>query len=197
MGSKKSACVHKEDIVQAALEEIGKYGVRQLTIAAIADAAGMSKTNFYRHFSEKEEIFFAIADYIGSAIMGKAETIAESDGKPLGKLEAIFFSHLNLVAKQPGIPRFVFSEDIQLCNSKLAGTVAFLIGTYVKIVSGIVAAGIAEGELKQDLSPRQTALTLIGTIQFTALRWTISDASFDKQEEIEELWRNFSLLNRV
>jgi len=191
----KSPRVRKEDIVQATLEVIGKYGVRPLTIAAIAEAAGMSKTNFYRHFREKEEIFIALADYIGSAIMGKAMAIATGSRKPLEKLEAIFFSHMTLVAEHPGIPRFVYSEDIHLGNGKLGETVAFLIGTYVKTVSGIVAAGVAEGELKRELSPRETALTFIGMIQFTALRWTVSGASFDKQEEAEKLWRNFLLLN--
>jgi AcrR family transcriptional regulator len=191
MRPKESIRVHKKEIVLAAVEVVGNYGMQALTIAAIAETARMSKTNFYRHFGGKEEIFYAIADYIGAAITGKAAAIAMGSRKPLEKLEAIFFSHMSLVAKHPGIPRFVYSEDVHLSDRKLADTVAFLIGNYVKIVSAIVAVGVAEGQLKQDLSPRETALTFIGMIQFTALRWTISGASFDKQVEAQKLWRNF------
>lgn len=188
---KKSTRVRKEEIVQAALEVIGKYGVRALTIAAIAESAGMSEANIYRHFGGKEEIFSSLADYIGTAVMGKAAAIAAGSRKPLEKLETIFSSHITLVAEHPGIPRFIFSEDVHLGNRKLAETIAFRIGNYVETVSGIIAAGVAEGDLRQDISPRETALTLIGMIQFTALRWTIGGASFDIREEAEKLWNNF------
>lgn len=79
---KKSTRVRKEEIVQAALEVIGKKGVRALTIAAIAESAGMSEANVYRHFGGKDEIFSALADFIGSEVMGKAATIAAEAGSP-------------------------------------------------------------------------------------------------------------------
>jgi hypothetical protein len=66
----------------------------------------------------------------------------------------------------------------------------------VETLSGIIAAGMYEGELKQDLSPRETALTLLGMIQFTALRWTIGGASFDIRDEAQNLWNNFLRLIR-
>ena len=193
---KKSTRVRKEEIVQAALEVIGNKGVRALTIAAIAESAGMSEANVYRHFSGKDEILSALADYIGSAVMGKAATIAAGSRRPLEKLETIFLSHMSLIAEQPGIPRFVFSEDVHLGNRKVADTIAFRIGSYVETLSGIIEAGISEGELRQDLSPRETALTFLGMIQFTALRWTIGGASFDIREEAEKLWGNFLRLVR-
>ncbi|HEY6872585.1 MAG TPA: TetR/AcrR family transcriptional regulator [Geobacteraceae bacterium] len=191
MLAKKSTRVRKEEIIQAALEVIGKYGVRALTIAAIAETAGMSEANIYRHFSGKEEIYFALADYIGAAIMGKAATIAAGSRKPLEKLETIYYSHMNLVDELPGIPRLIFSEDIHLGNRKLAETFAFRIGNYVETVSGIIAAGVHEGEIRAGLSPRETAQTFIGMIQFTALSWAIGGASFDIKSEAENLWNNF------
>lgn len=191
MLSKKSTRVRKEEIVQAALEVIGKSGVHALTIASIAEAAKMSEANIYRHFGGKDEIFAALADYIGTAVMGKAAAIAAGSRKPLEKLETIFLSHMALVAEQPGLPRFIFSEDVHLGNRKLADAVAFRIGNYVETLSGIIAAGIDEGELRQGISPRETALTLLGMIQFTALRWVIDGASFDIREEAEKLWKNF------
>lgn len=190
---KKSTRVRKEEIVQAALDVIGKHGVRALTIAALAEAAGMSEANIYRHFGGKDEILSALADFIGTEVMGKAAAIAAGSRKPLEKLETIFFSHMSLVAEHPGMPRFIFSEDVHLGDRKLAETVAFRIGNYVETLSGIVAAGVHEGELKQGLSPRETALTLLGMIQFTALRWTVGGASFDIRQEAEKLWKNFLL----
>ncbi len=191
MLEKKSTRVRKEEIVLAALEVVGNKGVRALTIGAIAASAGMSEANIYRHFSGKEAIYFAMAEFIGSAVMGKAASIAGGSRKPLEKLETIFTSHITLIVEHPGIPRFVFSDDIHLGHQDVASYLALRIGNYVETISGIIAAGINEGELSPKVSSRETALTLLGMIQITALRWTIGNASFDIRCEAEKLWNNF------
>ncbi|MBL0226100.1 MAG: TetR/AcrR family transcriptional regulator [Geobacteraceae bacterium] len=196
MLEKKSTRVRKEEIIQAALEVVGEKGVRAFTISAIAASAGMSEANIYRHFSGKDEIFAALADYIGSGVMGEAAEIAGGSRKPLEKLETIFFSHINLIAEHPGIPRFVFSDDVHLGHRNVADKLAARIGNYIETITGVIAAGIAEGELRPGLSPRETALTLLGMLQINALRWTISNASFDMQPEAEKLWQNFLNLVR-
>lgn len=193
---KKSTRVRKEEIVRAALEVVGSKGVRALTISAIAASAGMSEANIYRHFGGKDEIFAALADYIGIAVMGKAAAIAAGSRKPLEKLETIFFSHISLVADHPGIPRFVFSDEVHLGQRSVTDILALRIGNYIETITGVIAAGIAEGELKPEVSPRETALTFLGMIQFTALRWAISNASFEIHAEAEKLWRNFLNLVR-
>lgn len=103
---------------------------------------------------------------------------------------------MTLIAEHPGMPRFVFSEDVHLGNRKVAKTIALRMGNYVETLSGVIAAGISEGELRQGPSPRETALTFLGMIQFTALRWAIGGASFDIREETKMLWDNFLRLVR-
>jgi AcrR family transcriptional regulator len=196
MLEKKSTRVRKEEIVQAALEVVGSKGVRALTISAIATSAGMSEANIYRHFSGKDEIYYALAEFIGSAVMGKASVIAAGSRKPLEKLETIYFSHIALIAEHPGIPRFVFSDDIHLGQRNVTDYLALRIGSYIETITSVIAAASAEGELQPELSPRETALTLLGMIQFTALRWTISNGAFEIRPEAEKLWQNFMVLVR-
>lgn len=194
MLEKKSTRIRKEEIVRAALEVVGKSGVRALTISAIAGSAGMSEANIYRHFGGKEQIFAALADYIGDAVMGKAATIAAGSRSPLEKLETIFFSHISIIADHPGIPRFVFSDDVHLGHRNIAEKLSLRIGNYIETITGVIAAGIAEGQIKPGVSPRETALSLMGMIQLSALRWTIGNASFELRSDAEKLWRNFIAL---
>jgi AcrR family transcriptional regulator len=196
MTEKKSTRIRKEEIVRAALKVIDLKGVGALRTAAIAEAAGMSEANLYRHFTGKEEIYLALAEFIGAALMGKAATIAAGSRKPSEKLETIFFSHIALIAENPGVPRFIFSEDIRLGNRELAEKIYFRLKSYGETIAAIIEAGIAEGEFHQGLSPRETALTLLGIIQSTALRWTMRSEFFDIKSEAEKLWRNFLLLIR-
>ena len=186
---KKSTRIRKEEIILAALAVVGKKGMRDLTIAAIANSAGMSEANIYRHFSGKEEIFSALADFIGSSVMDKAATIAADSRKPLDKLETIFFSHMSVITAHPGIPSFTFSEDMLLGDTALSQSLKIRIGAYLETIAGIIAAGIQEGELKKDLSPRETALIFLGIIQFAAVRCTALNT--DITVESQKLWTNF------
>ncbi|HET6459965.1 MAG TPA: TetR/AcrR family transcriptional regulator [Syntrophales bacterium] len=194
MTEKKSTHIRKEEIVQAAFQVLGKRGTKALTIAAIAKTAGMSQANIYRHFGGKDDIYTALVDFIGVAVMGKAAIIAAESRRPLEKLETIFFSHIALIEENPGMPRLIFSEDIRLGNKKLGEKISLRLRGYVETLGGIVEAGINEGDFRQGLSPRETALTFLGLIQSTALRWTIGSESFGIREEARKLWSNFMQL---
>ncbi len=190
MPPKKSTHVRREEIVQAALQVIGEKGVHGLTIAEIAGRAGMSDANIYRHFKGKQEILGALGDFISEAVMGKAAGIAAGKGSALEKLSVIFRSHIALIAANPGLPRFIFSEEIHLGDPQLAKTIAGKMAGYIETLSNVIAAGIKTGELRA-LSPRETAITLLGMIQFTALRWSITCGAFSLNAEAEQLWNNF------
>ena len=64
----------------------------------------------------------------------------------------------------------------------------------METLAGIIAAGVEEGDFRKGLSPRETALTFLGLIQSTALRWTIGSETFDIREEGQKLWSNFMRL---
>ncbi len=191
MIQKKSTYIRKQEIVQAALKVIANRGVKALTIAVIAEVAGMCEANIYRHFNSKDDIHFALANFIVTAVMGKASIIAAENRKPIVKLETIFFSHIALIAEHPGMPRFIFSEDIRLHNIKLAEKITSHLKNYVETLAGIIAAGIDEGDFRKNISPKETALTLLGIIQSTAFRWTNDQTVFDIKKEAEKLWLNF------
>lgn len=194
MQPKKSTRIRKEEIVQATLRVIGERGASAVIISAIAEAAGMSEANIYRHFSGKDEIFRAVADFIGANLMARAATLAAGSGRPVAKLRAVFFNHIALIVENPGMPRFVFSEEVHLRDRKLAETMAMRMGAYVQTLSGIIAAGVVEGDFREGIAPRETAMTLLGIISFTALRWSISNYAFDIKLEAEGMWENFLIL---
>ncbi|MBA3002543.1 MAG: TetR/AcrR family transcriptional regulator [Desulfurivibrio sp.] len=190
---KKNTTIRRKEIVQAALQVIGEKGVHGLTITEIAGRAGMSDANIYRHFKGKQEILKALGDFISEAMMGTAAGIAAGKGSSLEKLSAIFRSHAALIAANPGLPRFMFSEEIHLEDLSLAKTIADKIAGYIETLSMIIAAGVKNGEL-QSLAPRETAITLLGMIQFIALRWSITRGAFSLDAEAERLLNNFLLL---
>lgn len=194
MQPRKSTHIRREEIVQAALAVVAEKGVHGLTIAEIAGRAGMSDANIYRHFHGKQEILEALSDFIGEAVVGKAATIAASKRKAVDKLGRIFRSHIALIAANPGLPRFIFSEELHLGDRQLAANVAGRMASYVETLSAVIADGIRSGELRRDISARESATTLLGMVQFTALRWFISHGAFSLEAEATRLWDNFRRL---
>lgn len=194
MKEKKSTHIRKEEIVQAALAVIGEKGVHGLTIAEIASRAQMSDANIYRHFRGKQDILAALSDFIGREVLGKATRVAAGKKKALDKLGAIFRSHIALIAANPGLPRFIFSEELHLGDRQLAAAITGRMANYVAILSAIIAEGREAGEFRRGIAPRETAVVLLGMIQFTALRWFISQGAFPLEDEAKRLWDNFKLL---
>jgi hypothetical protein len=125
--------------------------------------------------------------------MGMAAGIATGEGTSLEKLNRIYRSHVALIGANPGLPRFIFSEEIHLENLQLAEAIAGKMAGYIETLSTVIGAGIKHGELRS-LSPRETAITLLGMIQFTALRWSITRGAFSLNGETGRLWSNFLLL---
>ena len=62
----KSKVVRQQEIVDAAVEMLGRYGVRGTTVSRIAASVGVSRAALYRHFPNREAIveaaLVAIAD---------------------------------------------------------------------------------------------------------------------------------------
>ena len=190
MSPRRTSATRKDQIVKAALTIIGQKGVHSLTTAGIARVAGMSEANLYRHFQDKDEILLSVGSHIGTVIMGTAAAIGNGKGTPVEKLERIYASHITAISEVPGIPRYVFSE-VHLGNPRLSKAMADRMRNYMGILAGIVSDGIAAGSLREHLSPRETAVTLLGMIQFTALRHSLDHGSFDLREEADKLWNNF------
>ena len=57
----------QQRLMRAALDLFTEKGYDATTINEIADRAGLTKTTFFRHFSDKREVLFAGQDQIPSS----------------------------------------------------------------------------------------------------------------------------------
>lgn len=191
---KKATQVRQVEIVQAALEVIGRLGVSGLTIHETAVTANMSEANIYRHFRNKLEMTRAVVEFIGSQVTGRAAMLAASNGSPLEKLERIVLGHAAMIAKNPGIPRLLFSDGGIATGGRIAQIMASRIESFQATLTGLVEAAVAEGSLRSCIAPRETALTIMGMVQFCVLRWLSNQSEVDLVAEVTALWRNLKTL---
>lgn len=188
---KVSGQIRRRQIVDATLKIISEKGVKNLTTAAIANEVGMSEANLYRHFVNKEEILRETVAMIGEGLHGNIQKVFNSSENPLACLREIYLLHLGFVENNAGIPRLVFSEEIHGGNSILKDIMFNTIAGYAGKLESLFQKGQIAGLIERDLDPACCALTMIGMVQVTILRWSLSGFSFSLTEEGIKLWNNF------
>jgi len=188
---KLSREIRRKQFVNATLKIISEKGVSNLTTAAIAEKVGMSEANLYRHFANKEEVLLETVERIGSGLRRNLEKVFQSPGTPLEHLKRIYSLHLTFIEENEGIPRLVFSEEIHSGNKELKTKIFNTINAYSVKLESIVRKGQAAGDIKKEIDPRSAALTMIGMLQVTILRWSLGGFSFSLEKEGLKLWRNF------
>ncbi|GLY29162.1 TetR/AcrR family transcriptional regulator [Kineosporia sp. NBRC 101731] len=70
---------------QAAMELFQERGYGEVTVAQIADRAGLTKRTFFNHFADKREVFFANAQMFEESVLGHLEAAAPD----LGPIDAV------------------------------------------------------------------------------------------------------------
>ena len=191
---KKATHVRQAEIVQAALGVIGRLGASGLTIHEVASAAGMSEANIYRHFRNKQDVVKAVVEHIGSQVMSRAAQLAASSGKPMEKLEKVILAHTEMIARNPGIPRLLFSDGGIATGGRIAQLMSSRIESFQTTLTGLLEAAVAEGVMREGIQARETAITIMGMIQFCVLRWIGNQTEGKLVDEVALLWGNFRQL---
>ncbi len=75
-------------LVEAGARLFAGYGFRHTSMEAIAAEAKVAKTTAYAHFSNKEEVFRAVVEWVSSEMIRRAEEAAEQAKTPEGAVLA-------------------------------------------------------------------------------------------------------------
>ncbi|HAR45381.1 MAG: hypothetical protein A2X56_10235 [Nitrospirae bacterium GWC2_57_13] len=189
-GAKIRGEVRREQVVTATLRIIGKKGVSGLTTAAIAREVGMSEANIYRHFKNKEEILYETGKSIGRSLSSNLDAVWKMEIQPIAKLKKIFQLHLEFLKANDGIPRLAFSEEMHVNNARLRKLFLQNIQAYSTGLEEIIGHGVRSGIIRKNVDPQGAALMMIGMIQVTLMRWSLSGRAFDLVTEGMKLWTN-------
>lgn len=190
--SKVDTEVRREQIMQAALDIIASDGVKGLTTSAIAGRVGISGANLYRHFQNKNEILTSVVAKIGEDLLQNLRVVHGAPSEdPILKLTKLIRRHLEYTQNNKGIPRLVFSEEMHITNVSLKEKLLRIINSYTKEICSIIRDGQQAGIIKKNVDPQAVALTIVGLIQVTVLKWSLNGFSFSPVDQGMKLWKNF------
>jgi AcrR family transcriptional regulator len=121
---------HHGSLRQALLEEavrtIQTDGVDQLTLRAVGERLGVSRTALYRHFSDKHALVAAVACE-GFRMLRLALTAAlDEHGRERTGVEAMAVAYVHFAVEHPSHYRVMFGHFVESCSkhAELADQVA-------------------------------------------------------------------------
>jgi AcrR family transcriptional regulator len=157
MARKRSGRYHHGDLPRALVQEavgtIQRGGVEALTLRAVGERLGVSRTALYRHFADKSALLEAVAtEGFRTLRLRLEEAWRAHGGGPMG-FEAMGVSYVRFAVEQPSHYRVMFGGFVTAAaESSLAieGAAAFQ-----ALVNALVALQ-QEGYLRAD-PPQQLA----------------------------------------
>ncbi len=174
--TRKPAAERKEQIVDEAMRLAAELGPDRMTTQKLADAVGVSQAAIFRHFSNKTEIWQAVASRIGTAMPAK---IIESGEPPMDRLRAIVKRQFEFIVKTPSIPAILYSRELHAENEVLRQRFSEMINRRQALFAGLFRDAIAAQQIRDDIDPEDAARLVLSYIQGMAMRWSMEEHGFD------------------
>lgn len=156
--------------VQAVVALAAEQNPAEITTTAIADRMGLTQGALFRHFPTKDAILEATMSWVSERLLANLDKAAARAATPGAALEAMFMTHIDFVAKHPGVPRMLFGELQRPGDTLAKRMVQTLIRQYDQRLRRLMEEGKAQGELDAQLDVDAAAGLFIGTIQGLVMR---------------------------
>ena len=160
------------------MEIIRHEGVAKLTTRTLSKAVGIAQPTLFLHFGDKSRVLVTLVDAIQARLQQGIAGLGMEKLTPVERLRTVIRFHLSFIQSQPGIPRLLFSEELQSGDPVFRERMNQLVMSFLQFLSGLIKAGQAAGELRADINPEQSACLLISAVQGLAFRWILSNDRF-------------------
>jgi AcrR family transcriptional regulator len=153
----------RELLLQAAFREVYRSGFQSAGIEAILAATGVTKGALYYHFDSKEALGYAIVEEIITKVIDDSWLRhLRSNGQPLDILIGI----VRRTSVRPedvkgGCPLLNLVQEMSPRDERFRKRLERIMHTWHEGVATILRKGQAQGTVRRDLNPDETASFLI------------------------------------
>lgn len=186
----------RKELVESAIRTIRSRGAT-VGMDELATDAGTSKTVFYRHFTDRQGLYQAVADRVDELILRDIGTVLGESTKgagldaidldPRSVIGAAIDAYLRLVERDPELYRFIVSAPIVGTDKSgnAAEAVASATGRISSQISDLVSSALVDRG--NDPAPaRLWGQSLVGLVRAGADAWLAGLAGDFTREELTE-----------
>ncbi|MFE0875539.1 TetR/AcrR family transcriptional regulator [Streptomyces smyrnaeus] len=183
----------RDKLFHAAVTLIAEQGFSSTTVEEIAERAGVAKGTVYYNFASKTELFEELlrhgVELLTADLRQAAEETDGRGGSRVDALDAMVRAGLQFIDRYPAFTQLYVAE-LWRTGRAWNDTLLMVRKEAVAVVEGVLRAGVAEGELSEDIDIQLTAAALVGMVLVAALDWK----AFQPERSIEDVHGALSLL---
>jgi len=184
-GAKAPEEVRREQILTAAFEVAAARGIGGLTVRAIAAEAGMSHGLVHFHFKTKDQLVFALLDWVLAATLTLRipETVSRIEA-PLERMRSLLQGEMDRLASDPRRTRLFFEYWAMGTRNEVIGRrISGELDGYRSELRGVAEEVLAAETAAFDgVTPDGLAAVAVSFINGCAVQAMIDPAGFDIAE---------------
>jgi AcrR family transcriptional regulator len=176
----------RHQIMDAALTVFSHLGFERASMDDIAKEAGVSKGALYLYYKSKDAIIAKLLQLFFDQALKQVKLLAAGEGSVTEQLLA--FTRVltremdRMAAMQPISLQFY---AIAARHATIRQHLRAYFADYRALMEEVIQRGIAQGELRADISPAETAVALTALLEGLALLWLIDPQATDWHVQVE------------
>ncbi len=184
-------------LFRCALKLIALYGLANVTVEDITEAADVGKGTFFNYFETKDQVLSVMAEIQ----LGKVREAVLGTSRGEQTIYAVLRQLAQRLAQEPGrspglarafISSFLASDGVReiLKRNMLEGR---------KAIRGLVAEGQKRGEIRRDLRPGKIALQFLQACIGSVLLWSLHEKPTLAawiEDSFQHFWRSIAVFNQ-
>lgn len=158
----------RENLVQAAFDEVYQHGVRAASLDGILGRAGVTKGALYHHFSNKKALCEAMLDEVirPRVVETWAVPLAESDD-PIATIQGILKGFYQMTEEQVvhGCPLNNLSQEMSGVDEEFRARLVEVYGQWHESLRDALARGQKNGTVRRDTDPDKVAGFVVASLE--------------------------------
>ncbi|HEY5323579.1 MAG TPA: TetR/AcrR family transcriptional regulator [Caldimonas sp.] len=153
-------------IVDAALALASHIGLEGLSIGALAEVTGMSKSGVFAHFGSREELQISVVREYHAKFEEEVFRPSMTAARGLPRLRALFDRWLKRVSVEIDSGCIYISGAVEFDDrpGPVRDALVDMVNTWQQALERSIAAAVAEGHLRDDTDARQLLFEIHGLI---------------------------------
>lgn len=183
------AIATKKKIFETARQLVLEYGFENISVDAIADAAGVSKGTFYVHFESKDALAAALIDEGTNTIdMNYKAFLADlPDQNPVLDTIILLTEKISeIITMKIGLENIRVLYKAHLAKTINTAPAMSYNRELYKLLTEVIKKGVRQGELRDDIPIEALSRHLILAIRGITYEWCIRYPDFDLKKQILE-----------
>jgi TetR/AcrR family transcriptional regulator, fatty acid metabolism regulator protein len=173
-------------IAEALRSLLEKKDFGSITTAEIARTAGVTEALIYKYFKDKRDLLYEVLRGYLEHYDAHFEMDLKGIRGNLNRLRKLIWSHINVYATDRVFAKILLI-DVRSFSDYYTSRPYDVVKKYSKIMLGVIEEGVADGEIREDISPRIMRQAILGALENVCLTGVVFDREISPDELTESL----------